>query len=176
KYLPVLKNFPTRYIHEPWNAPEAVQKAAKCIVGKEYSLPMVNHVVVSRINMERYEAGAPDMRPAVLCPDLKNTPRGTDCLGDFEQPPKIETGHIKKEVPSSLSQQGLNKYQPHLTEPLRKTKTKDLSQGMDNQNCGAVLFYFWKLEVTLECGQYPSSRPSPAHTYVFVYTYSSVLY
>nr|CAD7575102.1 unnamed protein product [Timema californicum] len=53
KYLPVLKNFPTRYIHEPWNAPEAVQKAAKCIVGKEYSLPMVNHVVVSRINMER---------------------------------------------------------------------------------------------------------------------------
>jgi hypothetical protein len=53
KYLPVLKNFPTRYIHEPWNAPEAVQKAAKCIIGKEYSLPMVNHAVASRINIER---------------------------------------------------------------------------------------------------------------------------
>ena len=53
KYLPVLKNFPTRYIHEPWNAPEAVQKAAKCIIGKEYSLPMVNHAGASRINIER---------------------------------------------------------------------------------------------------------------------------
>lgn len=53
KYLPILKNFPTRYIHEPWNAPEAVQKAAKCIIGKEYSLPMVNHAVASRINIER---------------------------------------------------------------------------------------------------------------------------
>ena len=31
--MPVLKNFPTRYIHEPWTAPEAVQKSAKCIIG-----------------------------------------------------------------------------------------------------------------------------------------------
>lgn len=53
KYLPVLKNYPTRYIHEPWKAPEAIQKAAKCIIGKEYSLPMVNHAVASRINIER---------------------------------------------------------------------------------------------------------------------------
>lgn len=28
------KNFPTRYIHEPWNAPELVQKNAKCIIGR----------------------------------------------------------------------------------------------------------------------------------------------
>nr|CAD7589845.1 unnamed protein product [Timema genevievae] len=30
-------------------------------------------------------------------------------------------------------------------------------------------------EMTLECGQYPSSCPSPAHPYVFVYTYSTQL-
>lgn len=48
-----LQNFPTRYIHEPWNAPESVQRAAKCIIGREYSLPMVNHAVASRTNMER---------------------------------------------------------------------------------------------------------------------------
>ena len=53
RYLPVLKNFPTRYIHEPWNAPLSVQRAAKCIVGKDYSLPMVNHSKSSRINIER---------------------------------------------------------------------------------------------------------------------------
>lgn len=48
-----IKNFPARYIHEPWNAPESIQKAAKCIIGREYSLPMVDHAVVSRTNMER---------------------------------------------------------------------------------------------------------------------------
>ncbi|EAT35912.1 AAEL011967-PA [Aedes aegypti] len=53
RYLPVLKNFPTRYIHEPWNAPETVQRTAKCIIGKEYPLPMVNHAIASRANMER---------------------------------------------------------------------------------------------------------------------------
>ncbi|XP_076385171.1 (6-4)-photolyase isoform X5 [Megachile rotundata] len=53
RYLPVLKNFPTRYIHEPWNAPLSVQRAAKCIIGKDYPLPMVNHSKSSRINIER---------------------------------------------------------------------------------------------------------------------------
>lgn len=53
RYLPVLKNFPTRYIHEPWNAPLSIQHAAKCIIGKEYSLPMVNHSKSVRINIER---------------------------------------------------------------------------------------------------------------------------
>lgn len=47
------QNFPTRYIHEPWNAPEGIQKAAKCIIGREYSLPMVDHAIASRTNQER---------------------------------------------------------------------------------------------------------------------------
>lgn len=53
KYLPVLKNVPTKYIHEPWNCPESVQKAAKCIVGVDYPLPMLNHAVVAKQNIER---------------------------------------------------------------------------------------------------------------------------
>ncbi|XP_062564544.1 cryptochrome-1-like [Armigeres subalbatus] len=53
RYLPVLKNYPTRYIHEPWNAPESVQRTSKCIIGKDYPLPMVNHAIASRANMER---------------------------------------------------------------------------------------------------------------------------
>ena len=53
KYLPVLKNFPTRYIHEPWTAPESVQRSAKCIIGQEYPRPMCNHPYVSKLNMER---------------------------------------------------------------------------------------------------------------------------
>ncbi|XP_076271062.1 cryptochrome-1-like isoform X3 [Rhynchophorus ferrugineus] len=53
KYLPILKNIPTQYIHEPWMTPEATQRAAKCIIGKHYPLPMVNHSNVSRINIQR---------------------------------------------------------------------------------------------------------------------------
>ncbi|XP_019620891.1 PREDICTED: cryptochrome-1-like isoform X3 [Branchiostoma belcheri] len=53
KYLPKLRGFPAKYIYDPWNAPESVQKAAKCIIGKDYPLPMVNHAETSRINVER---------------------------------------------------------------------------------------------------------------------------
>ena len=53
RYLPVLKGFPARYIFEPWTAPESVQRAAHCIIGKDYPLPMVNHQEASRVNMER---------------------------------------------------------------------------------------------------------------------------
>lgn len=44
---------PTQYIHEPWTAPGSVQQAAKCVIGKDYPLPMVNHSVASRTNIQR---------------------------------------------------------------------------------------------------------------------------
>ncbi|KAA0189612.1 hypothetical protein HAZT_HAZT006436 [Hyalella azteca] len=52
-YLPVLKNFPTKYIHEPWMAPESVQSSARCIIGQHYPLPMVDHATQSQTNIER---------------------------------------------------------------------------------------------------------------------------
>ncbi|KAG7304434.1 Cryptochrome-1 [Plutella xylostella] len=53
RYIPVLKNIPTRYIHEPWAAPDEVQQAARCVVGRDYPLPMVDHGKASSINIER---------------------------------------------------------------------------------------------------------------------------
>ncbi|XP_069077855.1 cryptochrome-2 isoform X3 [Pleurodeles waltl] len=53
RYLPKLKAYPARYIYEPWNAPESVQKAAKCIIGVDYPKPIVNHAEASRLNIER---------------------------------------------------------------------------------------------------------------------------
>ncbi|KAF0040865.1 hypothetical protein F2P81_006763 [Scophthalmus maximus] len=53
RYIPVLKDFPNRYIYEPWNAPESVQKAANCVVGVNYPKPMINHAESSRLNIER---------------------------------------------------------------------------------------------------------------------------
>lgn len=53
RYLPILRGFPAKYIYDPWNAPEEVQKAAKCIIGVHYPKPMVNHAEASRVNIER---------------------------------------------------------------------------------------------------------------------------
>ncbi|OWR50781.1 cryptochrome 2 [Danaus plexippus plexippus] len=53
KYIPVLKNMPTRYIHEPWVCPEEIQKSIRCIIGKDYPMPIVDHTKASEINLER---------------------------------------------------------------------------------------------------------------------------
>uniref|UniRef100_A0A8C5I628 Cryptochrome-2-like n=1 Tax=Gouania willdenowi TaxID=441366 RepID=A0A8C5I628_GOUWI len=53
RYIPILKDYPNRYIYEPWNAPEAIQKAANCVVGVHYPKPMINHAEGSRLNIER---------------------------------------------------------------------------------------------------------------------------
>uniref|UniRef100_A0A4W4ENB8 Photolyase/cryptochrome alpha/beta domain-containing protein n=1 Tax=Electrophorus electricus TaxID=8005 RepID=A0A4W4ENB8_ELEEL len=53
RYLPVLRGFPAKYIYDPWNAPDSVQAAAKCVIGVHYPKPMVNHAEASRLNIER---------------------------------------------------------------------------------------------------------------------------
>ncbi|XP_027300846.2 cryptochrome-1-like isoform X1 [Anas platyrhynchos] len=52
KYLPVLKNFPSKYIYEPWTASEEEQKQAGCIIGKDYPFPMVDHKEASNHNLQ----------------------------------------------------------------------------------------------------------------------------
>uniref|UniRef100_A0A1J3II97 (6-4)DNA photolyase n=7 Tax=Noccaea caerulescens TaxID=107243 RepID=A0A1J3II97_NOCCA len=47
-FLPVLKDMPNQYIYEPWTAPLSVQTKAKCIVGKDYTKPMVLHDSASK--------------------------------------------------------------------------------------------------------------------------------
>jgi cryptochrome len=54
-FLPVLKNMPSKYIYSPWAAPLDVQKRAGCIIGADYPRPIVDHQVVSRINMEKHK-------------------------------------------------------------------------------------------------------------------------
>ncbi|ETL49583.1 hypothetical protein L916_00953, partial [Phytophthora nicotianae] len=43
KYIPMLKNFPAKYIYEPWKAPLTLQHAAGCRIGKDYPTPIVEH-------------------------------------------------------------------------------------------------------------------------------------
>ena len=53
KYLPQLKKFPVEYIYEPWTAPHSVQKAARCVIGEDYPKPIVDHSIISKINITR---------------------------------------------------------------------------------------------------------------------------
>jgi len=51
KHVPILKEYPDKYIYEPWTAPRDVQEAAGCVIGKDYPEPMVDHKVVHKDNM-----------------------------------------------------------------------------------------------------------------------------
>ena len=53
KYLPVLKDIPKEFIYEPWEAPDYVQKKAKCIIGVDYPFPIVNHKEKMKENIEK---------------------------------------------------------------------------------------------------------------------------
>ena len=53
KYVPEVKGLPTEYVFEPWKAPESVQQAAGCLVGKDYPLPLVDHKEQRRVCVQR---------------------------------------------------------------------------------------------------------------------------
>uniref|UniRef100_A0A2K6RYT2 Cryptochrome-1 n=1 Tax=Saimiri boliviensis boliviensis TaxID=39432 RepID=A0A2K6RYT2_SAIBB len=52
-YLPVLRGFPAKYICDPWNAPEGIQKVAKCLIGVNYPKLVVKHAEASHLNIKR---------------------------------------------------------------------------------------------------------------------------
>jgi cryptochrome len=52
--LPVLAKMPDKYIYEPWKAPLDVQRAAGCIIGKDYPAPIVDHETASKANMDKH--------------------------------------------------------------------------------------------------------------------------
>jgi len=56
KWLPQFKNWPTKYIYEPWNAPMSVQEQCGVIIGKDYPEPVVEHKSISKSNMARMKA------------------------------------------------------------------------------------------------------------------------
>jgi cryptochrome len=55
-WLPELRGFPPAFIYEPWQAPLAVQRAAGCILGKDYPLPLVDHDSASKVNIAAHKA------------------------------------------------------------------------------------------------------------------------
>ena len=70
EYVPELKDFPAKYIYQPWDAPVDVQKRAKCIIGEDYPQPIVQDKeskaeCIARIQ-RAYKAGLHGDDPRVL--------------------------------------------------------------------------------------------------------------
>lgn len=50
RYVPEVARFPRQWIYEPWLAPVGAQKAAGCLVGRDYPRPIVDHAKVSKVS------------------------------------------------------------------------------------------------------------------------------
>jgi deoxyribodipyrimidine photo-lyase len=58
RYVPELKNVPDKYLSEPWNMPEDEQKKAKCIIGKDYPEPIVDHKEARQYALDQYRSAS----------------------------------------------------------------------------------------------------------------------
>jgi deoxyribodipyrimidine photo-lyase len=54
RHLPELSAVPERYLSEPWKMPEEIQRAAGCVIGRDYPAPIVDHLEARREALERY--------------------------------------------------------------------------------------------------------------------------
>ena len=56
KWLPELKNVPTKYIHEPWKIPESVLQEINLKLGEDYPLPIIDHKVARERALYHYHS------------------------------------------------------------------------------------------------------------------------
>jgi deoxyribodipyrimidine photo-lyase len=54
RYVPELKDVPDKYLAEPWEMPEEVQRDAGCMLGRDYPEPIVDHRAAREDTLRRY--------------------------------------------------------------------------------------------------------------------------
>jgi deoxyribodipyrimidine photo-lyase len=60
RYIPELSEVPVKFIHEPWLMPKSVQESVKCVIGKHYPPPVVQHDAQRKVTLARYQRVARD--------------------------------------------------------------------------------------------------------------------
>lgn len=53
-WIPELANVPDRYIHTPWLMPPDVQQSSRCIIGKDYPGPIIDHALARQRALDAY--------------------------------------------------------------------------------------------------------------------------
>lgn len=56
RWVPELENVETRYIHQPWTMPEAIQQKTGCVIGADYSAPIVDHKEARRRTLAAFKS------------------------------------------------------------------------------------------------------------------------
>ncbi|HLH15113.1 MAG TPA: deoxyribodipyrimidine photo-lyase [Solirubrobacteraceae bacterium] len=56
RHVPELARVPDAYLAEPWTMPPHVQAAARCVIGRDYPAPIVEHAHARREALARYAA------------------------------------------------------------------------------------------------------------------------
>lgn len=54
RFVPELKDMPAKYMFCPWTAPKDVQAKAKCIIGKDYPAPILDHAKARDANLAKF--------------------------------------------------------------------------------------------------------------------------
>lgn len=57
RYLPELAGFEAKWIHAPWLAPKNVQEKAKCQIGQDYPMPIVDHAEARKEALSLFNKG-----------------------------------------------------------------------------------------------------------------------
>jgi deoxyribodipyrimidine photo-lyase len=55
-YVPELKNVPDEYLSEPWKMSKEAQESYRCIIGKDYPAPVVDHKEARQLALERFRS------------------------------------------------------------------------------------------------------------------------
>lgn len=91
KYVPELKNIPAKYIHTPWKAPLADQKAANCVVGKDYPHRVVFHDEARVANLDKMKEAYSDQAGVIkMLKNLQMSPKKKIDEKDVDEKVKSE--------------------------------------------------------------------------------------
>ncbi len=53
-FVPELGRVPTRFVHEPWKLSDDAQRDAKCVIGRDYPRPIVDHNAERDVTLKMY--------------------------------------------------------------------------------------------------------------------------
>ena len=103
--MPILKNFPEKFICEPWLAPMAVQVRARCVIGKDYPKPIVDHEVASKENGAMIKLAYDKARQLIVREDGEHHSAKAQTLGEKRK----TVSFAENELPAKKEKQDLHK-------------------------------------------------------------------